>query len=137
MDAGWLPGDNAFGNMNAQSKRKCLVEAISAGIDRRDFYIVPAAEEIPGCCGNRSAQLEYVREFARDHGWHVTVHDGNGWLLFTASGRRAPKGPKESDLGRLLKMIEMSLSGSQPVAEAVPFRGTSAMRREIRREYGN
>jgi hypothetical protein len=116
--------------MNAHSKRKSLVEAISTGIAQRDFYIVPTLEEIPGCCGKRCAKLEYAREFARRNGWHVTVHDGNGWLLFTASGQSAPKGARESDLGRLLKTIELSLRGSQPVAEAGPFRCTSAARGE-------
>jgi hypothetical protein len=85
--------------MNAYPKRRSLVEAISDGIASRDFYIVPTLDEIPGCHGDRKAKLGWARQFARDHGWHVTIHDGNGWILFTANERPAPKDNLESDLG--------------------------------------
>jgi hypothetical protein len=86
--------------------RSSLVDAIRSGIASRDFYIVPAAEQISGRSGNREKKLECVRQFARDNGWHLTIHRGNGWLLFTANGHKAPK-VRADDIE---KSIELSLS---------------------------
>ena len=86
-------------------RHRTLVEAIRAGIASRDFYIVPTVDQIPGCSGNREKKLECVRQFARDNGWHVTIHCGNGWLLFTGDKGEAPKAR-----GGLGKLIERSLS---------------------------
>ena len=118
--------------MKAQSKRGSLVEAISNGIASRDFYIVPNPDEIPGCCGNLREKLEYAGEFARENGWNLTVHDGNGWLLFTAAGRPAPKRLGNGNFGQFLKLIELSLRESHPAAEAVPVSYRTTQGREIR-----
>jgi hypothetical protein len=68
---------------NCSPRRSSLVEAIRTGIERRNFYILPAPDQIPGCYGNKKTKLECARRFASAHGWQVTVHNGNGWLLFT------------------------------------------------------
>jgi hypothetical protein len=70
--------------MNASSpKTASIVAAIRAGIASRSFYIVPTPDEIPGCLGSKEKKLKCVQQFARFNGWNVTIHDGNGWLLFT------------------------------------------------------
>ena len=66
-----------------RSKRAKIREAIKDGIEKRGFHIVCAADEIPNCCGGTNANLDRIQQFARKNGWHVTVHDRNGWLLFT------------------------------------------------------
>jgi hypothetical protein len=100
--------------MNGHSKRRALLEAIAAGIASRGFYIVPDPDEIPGSCGSRTAKLERARKFASENHWHLTVHDGNGWLLFTA-GQPPPK-PQGNDLDQLVQLIELSLRGPHPAS---------------------
>jgi len=136
MDAVSNSADAPRRRMNADSKRRSLVEAINAGIASRDFYIVPSANEIPGCSGNTKANLECARRFALDNGWHVTAHDGNGWFLFTANEPPAIKNV-EADLEQLLKLLEFSLRGSRPEPEALPPRWNSRPMWQIRPRYGN
>jgi len=89
-------------------KKKSVVQVISAGIAGRGFQIVPDADEIPGCRGNKGEKLERVQEFAREHGWHVNVHEENGWLLFTAD-RRAAAETGEDGMDRLSDLMALWL----------------------------
>ena len=66
------------------SKRGSITQAIKDGIARRGFHIVSAPAQIPGCQGSRSVAMKHIHQFARENGWHLAVHDENGWLLFTA-----------------------------------------------------
>jgi hypothetical protein len=89
-------------------KRGSITEAIKDGIARRGFYIVPTPEEVPGCTGSKAEKLECIQRFARDNGWNVAVHNGNGWLLFAAHASPVAD-DFENDLGQLAELIESSL----------------------------
>jgi hypothetical protein len=71
--------------MNAcRPQRGSIIKTIADGIAKRGFYIVPSPDQIPGCHRNNSkANLDRIQEFAVENAWRVTIHDENGWLLFT------------------------------------------------------
>jgi hypothetical protein len=100
------------------SKRGCIREAIENGIAIRGFYIVSTPDEIPGCRGNKSAKAECVQQFARDNGWRVTVHTGNGWLLFSIEHFPAPQ-TLENDLRHRTELIQTSHDGDHWLGECL------------------
>jgi predicted TIM-barrel fold metal-dependent hydrolase len=96
-------------------KRGSITKAIQDGIAKRGFYIVSTPEDVPGCRGKKSEFQECVHEFARENGWHVAIHSGNGWLLFTPS-HTPPAAIFESDLGPHEGLIDSLLQGARPLA---------------------
>ena len=101
-------------------KRGSVVKAISTGIARRGFYIVPTPEEISGCKGSKNEKLEFLHGFAQKNGWHVTIHNGNGWILFTADQIPVER-DIENDLGQLAELIEGSFAVTKWLTD--PFLG--------------
>lgn len=70
-------------------KLKAIIDSIGAGIATRGFYIVCERQQIKDLWGDNLPQLERLQGLASDHGWRVTVHERNGWLLFTPDSRPA------------------------------------------------
>ena len=101
-----------------RSKRGKLREAIQNGITKRGFYIVSAADQIPNCHGGATANLEGIQQFARENGWHVAVHERNGWLLFTTD-RYAAVRDIEDDRDSLAGLVESSLWGNSLPRKAI------------------
>jgi len=101
--------------MNAcRPKRGTIKNEIRDGIKKRGFYIVPTPDQIPGCRGNRKGVLERIQQFAEDNKWRVTVHEDNGWLLFTAdhsAGLAHSPGNHHPAFQKAAKVMEQALRG--------------------------
>lgn len=104
-------------------KRGSVIKAIRAGIATRGFYIVPTPEEIFGCKGSKNEKLEFLHEFAQKNGWHVTIHNGNGWILFTADQIPVER-DIEDDLGQLAELIGGGIAVTKWLTD--PFLGAKS-----------
>ena len=64
---------------------RCIVQVIENGIANRKFYILASPDQIPGYKeSGKGKRLECIRQFAETNHWQVTIHNQNGWLIFTA-----------------------------------------------------
>ena len=84
--------------------KRSAVQAIKAGIACRGFQIITSVDDIPGCDGNKGEKLDCARQFADENGWHVTIHQENGWLLFTPDPYPA-NGQQQDVPGRLSELM--------------------------------
>jgi hypothetical protein len=84
--------------------KRSAVQAIKAGIACRGFQIITTVDDIPGCHGSKGEKLDCALEFARENGWHVTIHQENGWLLFTPDPYPANEQHEEVP-GRLAELM--------------------------------
>jgi hypothetical protein len=64
---------------------RCIVQVIENGITNRKFYILASPDQIPGYKeSGKGKRLECIQQFAETNHWQVTIHNQNGWLIFTA-----------------------------------------------------
>lgn len=115
---------------SCRSKRGSVVDAITTGIAKRGFYILPTPEEIPACHGDREAKLRRVQEFARENSWQVTVHKRNGWLFFTPGHAPVPPADYADDMGQLVELIDSTLRANGLVRQTAPDQGSFSRFRE-------
>ena len=87
-----------------QSEQRGLLQQIDEGIMTRGFHILSRLEEIAGSEGGRQEKLSRVQRLAQQQGWQVTVHDENGWILF--SHEPVPSVPPNVDRSGLASLFE-------------------------------
>ena len=101
-------------------RRRGIREVIKAGVLGRGFHIVPGFDHIPGCKQREDRKAGFIQRFARRNGWRATIHNINGWVLFTA--REIPSAKDvEIDLGRVQRMTNLSLTEKCAVRNRAPI----------------